>query len=303
MKMDNKLCRQLTELCQGDSSKVLFNEPLSRHSTIGIGGRASVFFIPQSLEGLINVVNMLRSEGMRIIAIGNGSNILFPDGGLEAAIVNLSSPFFTSKKFTDETVYAGAGAGLSELISDCCRRGLGGLEGLVGIPGTVGGAVFSNASYKGAISDHLLSIKVLDEDGRTKWVERNKMEFGYRYSSITEKEIILEAAFTLKKDSEANLRSKLQEHFAEKTAKQPLHERTLGCIFKNPERYKSGEIIDRLGMKGLSCGGARVSTKHANFIVNTGGANSAEVIKLIDDIRDKAREEFPVELEPEIRIL
>ncbi len=303
--LNRKVRDSLDRLCSGGGGTVMFDHPLHEHSTISIGGRASAWYMPASPEELREAVVLLADSGVRTIVVGRGSNVLIPDKGLDAVVINLSADLFREITFRGRAVTAGAGAGLGELISGACAHGLTGLEGLVGIPASVGGALSVNASYRTAISERLSRALFLSAAGETKWIEKENLEFGYRRSSFDRKGIILQAVFQLDEELPARAQERLKTYFAEKIKKQPLGERSLGCVFKNPgqRKYASGELIDRVGMKGYRRGAAQVSRKHANFIINTGGATSADVIGLMDDIRDKVRKKFLIELEPEIEIL
>jgi UDP-N-acetylmuramate dehydrogenase len=228
-----------------------------------------------------------------------------PDDGLQAVIIDLGNRIFMRKEFKGKKILSGAGVKLRSLISDCCMRGLSGLEGLVGIPATVGGALVTNASYHAAISDCLESVRVLDERGEVKWTKKELLKFGYRSSSFRKGEIILEAIFSLKEDAPEKLKKRLKANFSEKMERQPLDKKTLGCVFKNPPEgeYTSGELIEMAGLKGASRGDAQVSEKHANFIINNGMATAHDVMMLIDEVKRKVREKFSIGLETEIEIL
>jgi len=303
--LSNKVRNFLTELCEKTGGHVAFDVPLNGRSTIAIGGTAAAWFVPSSPEALREAKIFLDDLGVRIIVIGNASNVLMPDEGLDAVVVSLSADFFKEKIFGKRMVSARAGVNLGDLISDCCARGLAGLEGLAGIPATIGGALVMNAGYRSLISDHLLSVRVLDGDGNFRWMDRKNIGFGYRVSSFDKSDIIVEAVFRLDEKPPDSLKEILKRYFSEKMARQPLEKKTLGSIFKNPPdtEFKSAELIDSADMKGSRRGGAEVSEKHANFIVNTGNASSRDVIGLIDEIRAVVREKFSVELEPEIEIL
>jgi len=283
----------------------MFDEKLSSHNTMRVGGTVSAWYMPGSPEELVQVTDYLRDAGERTVVSGNGSNVLMPDGNLEAVVISLSGDWFTRKVFEGDIVSVGAGEKLSSLISECCARGLSGMEGLVGIPGTVGGALLMNAAYRSAISAPLLRVRVLDGKGRIRWLERDELVFGYRRSSFEKDDILIEAVFRLKEVPLADIRERLREYFLEKLNSQPMDEKTLGCVFKNPRgsSLKSAQMIDMAGLKGLRCGGAVVSLKHANFIVNTGNATARDVKLLISEIQDKVRATFSVELEPEIEII
>ncbi len=303
--LNKKMRNSLRRLCEKDGGEILFDHQLRSHSTIAIGGKAVGWYAPSSLEELRDVRSFLDDSGVRWAVLGKGSNVLIPDEGLDAVVINLSGDVFKGIKVEGRKVTAGAGVYLGGLISECCRQGLGGLEGLVGIPGTVGGAVVMNASYRTSIGERLERVLVLDAGGRVKWVDGEDLDLGYRFSSFDRRDIILEAVFDLEEGSPEELKNKQRRYFLEKMRKQPLDEKTLGCVFKNPggSEYAAGELIERSGMKGARRGGAVVSEKHANFIVNDGGASSADVIGLMEEMREKVRGKFGVELEPEVRIL
>ena len=303
--LDDQIKRTLSRLCVEYGGRILYDYPLSGHSTIAIGGKAAALCRPASLEGLKKAKALLDKSGIKVIVMGFGSNTLVPDNELDAVVMNLSGDFFEKIEIKGRTVTVGAGAGLDRLITRCCRRGLAALETLTGIPSTVGGALFTNASYRTAISERLVKVSVLDASGQIRWLEKKDLEFGYRYSSFDKGQIIVRAVFSLEKESPSILNSRLRTYLEEKRKKQPLEKKTLGCVFKNVPGYEytSGELIEKVGMKGHFRGGAQVSEKHANFILNAGKATSEDVICLMDDIRKRVKGRFFVELEPEIEIL
>ena len=176
---------------------------------------------------------------------------------------------------------------------------------MIGIPGTVGGALFRNASYKSAISDSLVKVLVIDRDSELRWIEKEEVSFTYRTSSLGKSDIILEAVFCLNSQPQDSIHQRMMEYFKEKSASQPLGERTLGSVFKNPGEGvdKSWKLIDKCGLRGRSCGGAKISEKHANFIVNTGGATSKDFKTLLDEISSQVKRKFSIELTPEVEIL
>ncbi|MGB2601926.1 MAG: UDP-N-acetylmuramate dehydrogenase [Candidatus Omnitrophota bacterium] len=304
--MLNKGTRErLLKICESGASRVIFDEPLCEHSTIAIGGKVLAWVRVSSPEDLVGVNRALKSVGARSIVVGNCSNMLFPDSVLDAAILELTGEAFRKLDFDGGTACVGAGVMLADLISYCCDRGLSGMEGLVGIPATVGGALANNASYLSSVSDRLVSVRVLDRGLNAEWIEKEDIEFGYRYSSLKSEGTILEAVFKLEEGDPAGLKQRLKKLFLDKKEKQPLGKKTLGCVFKNPDEgdITSGEIIDKAGMKGSRVGGAIVSVKHANFIENAGGASAADVCSLITKVKSTVKEKFEVELEPEIEII
>ena len=257
-----------------------------------------------SVRGLVNVRQFLDDAGIGTVVVGNGSNILFPDEGLKKVIISLESDAFRKIQVDDNIVSAGAGAKLGELISRSSKKGLAGMEGLVGIPATVGGAVWTNAGYIRAVSDMLLKCLVLDSEGHEKWITKDEITFGDHYADLRGRGIILEAVFELDGDSPEMLQENIRMHFHQKMDSQPLEEKTLGCIFRNPdEGTTAGGLIDSAGLKGRRCGGAEVSDKHANFIVNTGVATSANVRDLISTIQKEVNEKFSIKLETEIEVI
>ncbi len=301
--LTDEVKKELTEICP--AREVFFDYPLSGRTSIGIGGKTDVWITPIDPETLQRAVNLLKSASLKIKVIGNASNILIADTGFEGAIIKLAGDFFDRVTIKDNVVTVGGGTSLRKLVADCCRHGLGGLEGAAGIPATIGGAIKMNASYKSAVSEKLTRVFILDKHGKYAWREKKEIEFGYRTSSFDREEIITRAEFCLEKVSAGKLKEKLGCYLREKAIHQPLDEKTLGCIFKNPGKNTpaSGELIDRSGMKGVGRGNASVSEKHANFIVNTGGASSLDVMTLIGDIQKKVKKVFHVNLEPEIEIL
>lgn len=303
--LKSEVKRKLTKLCAKDGSTILFDHPFSGHSTISIGGKVGAWYAPESIEGLKEVRDFLDGKRVRTVVVGGGSNILMGDDGMDAVVISLSGDAFTNIVRQNNIVVAGSGVKLSKLISFCSKEGLSGLEGLVGIPATVGGALFMNASYREAISDHLFKVLILDSSGRLKLLESEDMEFSYRFSYFKKGDIVLQAFFSLRNMPPDMVRKRASEYLSEKKSKQPLDKKTLGCVFKNPKKgnLTSGEMIDKSGMKGLTRGGAKVSEKHANFIVNTGGATSGDVVDLMNEIKKKVKEKFSVDMEPEIEIL
>ncbi|MDP8298992.1 MAG: UDP-N-acetylmuramate dehydrogenase [Candidatus Tantalella remota] len=296
----------IEEYCREVGDIIFFGEPLAPRSAIEVGGRGVVWIEPRNEETLAGLIRLLTERGVRSMVVGGGSNILFPDADLETVLIKLNSQYFMEEDLGDTMVMARAGVSLPDLISTTCSNGLAGLEGLVGIPATVGGAVFMNASYRTEVSNMLVRVRVMDPDGEARWVGKREIDFAWHWSSLSdEKDVITEAVFEFEEEDPRELESRLKNYFVEKMEKQPLDGKSLGCIFRNPEGAgkTAGQLIDAAGMKGCSHGGARVSEKHANFIINTGGAKASDVMSLMYDIRKEVKEKFSVDLESEIRIL
>jgi len=300
-----KLRAGLGEISGRYAGNMVFGYPLALRSTIGTGGPAAVLYTPSSVEEVVEAASFLYSEGNVPFVIGRASNILIPDRGLDGVVVSLETGVFGEMGIEGGRITCGAGVPLARFISVCCREGFEGPEDLVGIPATVGGAIASNASSGAAISDMLESVTVVLPDGKIERRDRKDMAFVYRKGPFAAGEMILEAVFALRRAPAGEIRKKLRDNFARKYAKQPLGKKSLGCIFRNPGGGKrpAGELIDRAGMKGVSCGGAVVSDKHANFIVNDGDATSSDVRELMEEIKGRVRGEFGVELEAEIKVI
>ena len=288
---------------------VRFREDLFKHTSIKIGGPAQIWVEPRDSSDLVKTLVFARVKNIKTFVIGNGSNILAKDEGFKGIVISLSAPYFKKLKIGGMNFCVGAGHSLSHLVRTVCKLGLGGLESMVGIPGTVGGAIFMNAGgysspmYRN-IGEFVTSIKVMDYGGVIHTLKRKDLKFGYRCSNIT-RYIILEANFKLNKTDKKVLMSNCSHFLNIKRTKQALDMPSAGCAFKNPpgSQFTSGQMIDTLGLKGTRIGGAQVSEKHANFIVNRGGATSKDVMTLVDLIQDKVRDNYGIDLELEIKVI
>lgn len=282
----------------------MFNEPLSRHTTFRIGGPCSAWVEPQNETDLKEILKLAKAKNKRIILVGKGSNILPRDSGVNAIAIHLGSRRFKRVSFSGRKVTAGAGVTLANLINAACQKGLGGMEGLSGIPGTLGGAIFMNAGYEGNISDCLEYVRVMDKkSGKTFALKKTQIKFNYRHSNLNGY-IILEAILCLKKYAKRKLLERKNILLKIKKDRQPIGQPSAGCVFKNPKgAFPAARYIDALGFKGKRIGDAMVSGKHANFIVNLKNAKFSDVSRLIAIIQKKVKSEFKVELVPEIVIL
>ena len=302
---DNSI-KRLKSLVKG---KLKADEPLSSHTSFKIGGAAEAWFEPQDTDDLRKALAFARNNRMPFFVIGNGSNILAKDKGSNGILIHLGSGYFKRIKFVGIDVHVGAGFSLPKLVHMCCRQGLAGLESLVGIPGTIGGAVYMNAGGWSSpifrnIGEMVDSLKIMDGDGKVKILKKRDIEFGYRSSNL-EKYIILEAVLRLKSGDKDALISSASHFLKMKREKQVLDTPSAGCIFKNPpdSQFTCGQMIDTLGLKGRRIGGAEVSTKHANFIVNIGGATCKDVLDLAELVRGRVKENYGVELEMEVKVV
>jgi UDP-N-acetylmuramate dehydrogenase len=275
-------------------------EPLSRHTSMGVGGPAAVMAFPRSPEELRQTLRLRSELRAPHRVLGGGSNLVVADEGLDELVVNTEDMRAVDVR-EDGTVTAEGGANLIRTVVRCCRAGWRGLESAVGIPGSVGGAAVMNAgAYGFSISDVLEEIVVYDERGeRTEPPEG--WRFHYRGSSIPEGAAVASLTVALRREDPAVLEKETRELTQQRVRSQPGG-RNAGCVFKNPEKGSAGKIIDELGLKGTRIGGAVVSPRHANFVVNEGGARAADVIGLLDLVRERVQKEAGVELELEVRV-
>ncbi|MBI2559856.1 MAG: UDP-N-acetylmuramate dehydrogenase [Planctomycetes bacterium] len=278
------------------------NEPLSRYTTFGIGGTAEIFAEPRNSAELKEFIEFGRDSRLPINVIGKGSNVLVNDSGVRGIVIYLARNGFKRVKRENSSIIAGAGVSLPLLVNKSVGWGLGGLEVLTGIPGTVGGAVASNAGGKyGTISECIMSVTTIDIDGRTHQYNREDIDFGYRKNCFLN-QIIIEAMLKLKECNRVALLKRSREILQEKNLRQPLSAKSAGCVFKNPEGYCAGALIEQAGLKGQRVGGAIVSEKHANFIINTGNATAVNVLELVDAIKGDVLRKFNILLELEIQV-
>lgn len=278
------------------------NEPLAPHTWFRLGGPAQYFAEPRNVDELARLVRRCRDENVPLRLLGGGSNLLVGEQGVAGMVIHLAAADFTQVAVAKQTVTAGAGAKLGHVIASSVREGLAGLEALVGIPGSVGGALRGNAGGRGGdIGQWTAQVQVMNEAGEISQQNRDDLEFGYRLSSLDDL-VILSAEFQLETDDPVELTKRMQKQWIIKKAGQPLAHQSAGCIFKNPRGMSAGILIDQAGLKGTRVGGAEVSPRHANFIVAEPGATAQDVQKLIETVRQRVRDRLGVELELEIQI-
>jgi len=279
--------------------------PLAKHTWYRLGGPADYFIRPRSVEQLKDVVRRCRDNKVRYGVIGAGSNLLVSDEGVRAAVIKLETEQFTQIRFDagTATLVAGAGVDLRELVRTCAQKGLSGLEALTGIPGSVGGAVRMNAGGRfGDIGAAVEAVKLMDADGNVFEKGKPELIFDYRTTNITA-QFILEARMRLTPAEPDQILRTIKEVWIYKENNQPpLNTRNSGCVFKNPRGVSAGVLIDRAGLKGLRIGGAVVSEKHANFIIAEKDCTSRDIIRLIEAIRQRVKEQFDIDLDLELEI-
>ena len=279
-------------------------EPMSRHTTMLVGGPAQYWVEPHSFYGFAFLVDYCRERGIPVRVVGRGSNLLVRDGGIRGAVIHPAGGAFSEVTVDGKGhVTAGAGVRLKKLASIAGGSGIGGFEWMEGIPGNVGGALRMNAGAMGVeMFDQVVRVTFLDEDGVIRTRERAEIVSQYRNVAELRRNFALQAVFKGKADTTANIKERWDASREKRKASQPVAA-SAGCTFKNPENLPAGRLIDVMGLKGSTCGQAAVSEVHGNFVVNTGGASALEVLTLIEFIQEKARDEHHIELETEIKIL
>ena len=287
--------------------KVADDEPMSRHTSFRVGGPARRMAFPQSREQLVLLLSFAGECGARPLVIGNGTNLLAPDEGLDRLVIDTSAGLNRVEAGEEpDTVMAEAGASLAHLADFACRQGLTGLEFAHGIPGTVGGGVCMNAgAYDGEMKQVVQDVSVLFPQEGIKRLSNGEMGFGYRRSLLSDHPdaVVLYAVFRLRPGDQGAIRQRMRDLLARRRASQPLEWPSAGSTFKRPVGYFAGTLIDQCGLKGLTVGGAQVSEKHAGFVINRGGATCADVTALIAQIQERVFEQTGVRLEPEVKII
>lgn len=276
--------------------------PLAERTWFKVGGAAQFFAEPTSVDELQALVKRCRDEGLHVHLLGGGSKVLVRDEGVSGMVISLSNPTFASIATVGERVTLGGGAMLANAITVTVGAGLAGLEPLVGIPGTVGGALHGNSgSHGGDIGQWATRATVMTRSGEVIERERSDLVFAYRESSLDEL-VILSAEFELEKEDPLVVTKRMQKQWIIKKANLPMTHENTGCIFKNPRGMSAGMLIDQCGLKGEQVGGAEVSQRHANFFVAKPGATAKDVLQLIAVVRNRVAERMGVELETEIEI-
>ncbi len=284
---------------------VLAGEPLSCHTTYKVGGKAECLVCPDSSEGAAWIFGYAKKESIPLTVLGAGSNVIAPDAGIAGIVLKLQNQSARLDFPGNNMIVADAGVTLIELARAAAEKGLRGFEPIAGIPGTVGGAIFMNAGTKDGDTGSLLEeVEVVTGNGTKRSFSAEELSFGYRTSAFQKTDwLILRAIFKLQEGSPASIREGIEKIFAERQEKYPLDEPNAGSVFKRPPGDYAGRLIEEAGCKGLTVGGASVSTRHANFIINIGGATSSDIVELIAMMRRRVFEKSGVYLELENEIL
>lgn len=286
------------------NERVLFDEPMSSHTTFRIGGPAEVFAMPENYEQIGAVLTLCDQEQLPYFVLGNGSNLLVSDSGYRGVIIQMDRNMEEIRLEGNE-IHACAGALLSSIAVAARNASLTGFEFAGGIPGTLGGAVVMNAgAYGGELKDVLKEAVVMDREGKIFTIPVEKLEMGYRTSVIkTAGYLVLEAVIALEKGDPEKIRATMKDLSDRRTEKQPLDCPSAGSTFKRPEGHFAGKLIMDSGLRGYRIGGAQVSEKHCGFVINAGGATAKDVRALMDHVISTVQEKYGVTLEPEVKFL
>ncbi|MCQ2487969.1 MAG: UDP-N-acetylmuramate dehydrogenase [Clostridia bacterium] len=281
------------------------NADMAKYTTFRIGGPAKLLVEPNSVDALSEILKACKAEGVKPIVLGNGSNVLVRDEGIDGVVIVMGEAFSKIEYAGNDLVKVQAGAKLVNLCRFALEYSLGGLEFAFGIPGTVGGAAFMNAgAYGGEMKDVVWVVNHMDMDGNRGSFQGDGLEFSYRHSAYVDSDLIITSViFHLEQENPDAIKNKMDDVQRRRKAKQPLEYPSAGSTFKRPEGYFAAALIDECGMKGYTVGGAQVSEKHAGFVINVGGATSSDVLNLMSDVQKKVKEEKGVDLEPEVRII
>ncbi|AEH44314.1 UDP-N-acetylenolpyruvoylglucosamine reductase [Thermodesulfatator indicus DSM 15286] len=292
---------KITNLFAKEGLLVKEKVPLFRLTTFRVGGPADYLFYPRNFLELSRGFEIFEAENIPTYFLGGGSNLLVRDGGFRGAFISLEKLDFV--EFEDELVRTGAGVPLARFLTLCAERGLSGLEFMAGVPATVGGAVKMNAGAFGQEIGSLVEEVTIYQEGRFFSLSRGQLTFSYRFSSIPDEAVIVAVNLRLKKDSQEAINKRIADYLFRRKKTQPLNEPSAGCIFKNPPGFSAGALIDQAGLKGLRAGGAEISRKHANFIVNRDGARAQDILRLINFAKERVFQLFGMELEEELRVV
>ncbi|MGN0463565.1 MAG: UDP-N-acetylmuramate dehydrogenase [Acutalibacteraceae bacterium] len=286
-------------------TEIIRDEPLKKHTTFKIGGNAKYFIIPEDEKEIAAVLKYARTFGEKVYIIGNGSNMLVDDAGVDGAFIYIGDKMSDISLEDETTIRCQAGALLSRVCKFALENSLTGMEASFGIPGSVGGGLYMNAgAYGTEMKDYVVKAEYLDPDGSLKECSREEMKLSYRHSVFSENSYIITAVYIgLKKGDKSEIRAAMTDYMTRRKAKQPLEYPSAGSVFKRPEGYFAGALIEQCGLKGRSIGDAQVSEKHAGFIINKGNATCKDVTELIRLCQYTVFKEKGVRLETEIKAI
>lgn len=304
--MEKNKCTEIAAKLESALVKgsLLVNEPMAKHTTFEIGGPADYFAVPSSAEEVSALVKIAKEYELPMTIVGNGSNMLVLDKGIRGLVLNFSTSM-ADIRMEDGLVIAGAGALLKDVSLYAAEKSMLGLEFAVGIPGSIGGAVFMNAgAYEGDISGVVSAVTAVCKTGDIRRFTKEELNFSYRHSCFQDNGcLICEVELKLRPGNESFIRNKMADFTERRESKQPLELPSAGSTFKRPPGHFAGTLIEQAGLKGLRVGGAEVSKKHAGFVVNAGGATAEDVLNLIKKVQNLVYEHAGVMLQPEVRII
>lgn len=279
-------------------------EPMTKHTSFHIGGPAELMAQPQSEAELQSLLMKAAEAAVPVTLVGNGSNLLVRDKGIRGLVIKLGS-MLRDINVSGNMLTFGSGVSLAQASKKAAELGLSGMEFAVGIPGSIGGAVYMNAgAYDGEMSKVVKSVRVMDAAGEVSELSAGELDFGYRHSALQgSSKIVTSVTVELAAGDKQDIAEKMADFSNRRITKQPLELPSAGSMFKRPPGYFAGTLIDQTGLKGYTVGGAQVSTKHAGFVVNIGGATAADVLQLISDVQAKVFAAHGVHLEPEVLVL
>ncbi|MDO4743434.1 MAG: UDP-N-acetylmuramate dehydrogenase [bacterium] len=294
---------ELINLAESRGCKCLENEPMSRHTSFRIGGPAQLFISVNDNHALVELVKYIHQNSIPYFVLGNGSNLLVSDAGIDGVVLNICTD--NIEMLSSDTVRCDAGVKLSRLCNVAMENSLSGLEFAYGIPGSVGGAVFMNAgAYISEIKNVVVECEHITPEGKIEKIKGDRLGFGYRTSCYQKTDnLVISATFKLVLGEKSEINQMMQEFMNRRRDKQPLEFPSAGSVFKRPEGYYAGALIEECGLKGHCIGGACVSEKHAGFIVNTGGATCEDVLSLVKHIQNTVYSKKGVWLENEIKFI
>ena len=283
---------------------LLLAEPMTKHTSFHIGGPAELMAQPQSEAELQSLLLKAAEAAVPVTLVGNGSNLLVRDKGIRGLVIKLGS-MLRDIKVSGNVLTFGSGVSLAQASKKVAELGLSGMEFAVGIPGSIGGAVYMNAgAYDGEMAKVVKSVRVMDAAGEVSELSAGELDFGYRHSALQGSgKIVTSVTVELAAGDKQAIAEKMADFSNRRITKQPLELPSAGSMFKRPPGYFAGTLIDQTGLKGYTVGGAQVSTKHAGFVVNIGGATAADVLQLISDVQAKVFAAHGVHLEPEVLVL
>ena len=305
MKVGKSVYKEIALFAQNLGAKIEFDAPMKKYTTFKCGGNASLLITPDTIESLGKIINVCHSKGIKPLIIGNGSNLLISDNGIDGVVIKIGSQMSSIELLDETTIFCEAGASLKSICMFAYENSLSGLEFAYGIPGNVGGAVYMNAgAYGGEMKDVLYSVNHIDDKGNVGELSKENLDLSYRHSAYTNNGFtITSAILKLTKADKCDIKAAMDDKLQRRKDKQPLEYPSAGSTFKRPEGYFAGALIEESGLKGYTVGGAQVSEKHAGFVINKGGATATDILTLIKDVQSIVKEKFGVMLETEVKII